>query len=113
MTDASASTIRRWLHEDAIGPWQTRSWVFPRDPDFVEKAGRALDLYARTFKGKRLHLDEYVISADEKTQRQPLGRDHSTVTRGPGRPGLIEFESFPRRDARQPRRLGCAPRQAV
>ena len=54
VTEASASTIWRWLHEDAIKPWQTRSWIFPRDPDFAQKAGRALDLYARTFEGKRL-----------------------------------------------------------
>jgi hypothetical protein len=33
VTDASAQTIWRWLHEDAIKPWQTRSWIFPRDPD--------------------------------------------------------------------------------
>ena len=32
VTEASASTIWRWLHEDAIKPWQTRSWIFPRDP---------------------------------------------------------------------------------
>jgi hypothetical protein len=30
VTEASASTIWRWLHEDAIKPWQTRSWIFPR-----------------------------------------------------------------------------------
>lgn len=92
VTDASASTIWRWLHEDAIKPWQTRSWIFPRDPDFAAKAARALDLYARTFHGKRLRPDEYVISADEKTQLQALGRHHDTVSPGPGRPGLVEFE---------------------
>jgi DDE superfamily endonuclease len=92
VTDASASTIWRWLHEDAIKPWQTRSWIFPRDPDFAAKAGRALDLYARVFEGKRLRPDEYVISADEKTQLQALGREHQTVAPGPGRPGLLEFE---------------------
>jgi transposase len=27
----SASTVRRWLAEDAIKPWQHRSWIFPRD----------------------------------------------------------------------------------
>lgn len=30
----SASTVRRWLSGDAIKPWQHRSWLFPRDPDF-------------------------------------------------------------------------------
>jgi hypothetical protein len=92
VTEASASTIWRWLHEDAIKPWQTRSWIFPRDPDFAEKAARALDLYARVFDGKRLHPDAYVISADEKTQLQALGRHHQTVPPGPGRPGLVEFD---------------------
>jgi DDE superfamily endonuclease len=92
VSEASASTIWRWLHEDAIKPWQTRSWIFPRDPDFAEKAARVLDLYARVFDGKRLRPDEYVISADEKTQLQALGRHHQTVAPGPGRPGLVEFE---------------------
>lgn len=92
VTEASASTIWRWLHEDAIKPWQTRSWIFPRDAQFAEKAGRALDLYARIFAGKRLRPDEYVICADEKTQLQALGRRHATVPPGPGRLGLVEFD---------------------
>jgi DDE superfamily endonuclease len=92
VTDASASTIWRWLHEAAIKPWQTRSWIFPRDPHFAEKAGRVLDLYDRTFEGKRLRPDEYVICADEKSQLQALGRRHATVPVAPGRPGLVEFE---------------------
>jgi hypothetical protein len=32
-----------------------------------------LDLYARTFEGKRLRPDEYVISTDEKSELQSLG----------------------------------------
>jgi hypothetical protein len=92
VTDASASTIWRWLHEDAIKPWQTRSWIFPRDPSFSEKAGRALDLYARIFEGKRLRPDRYVICADETSQLQALGRRHETVPVRPGRPALVEFE---------------------
>jgi hypothetical protein len=92
VTDASASTLWRWLHDDAIKPWQTRSWLFPRDPGFGSKAGRALDLYARVFEGKRLRPDEYVICADEKSQLQALGRRHQTVPAGPDRPALVEFE---------------------
>ena len=56
----SASSVRRWLAADAIKPWQHRSWIFPRDPDFAFKAGRVLDLYARTFNGDPLTADEYV-----------------------------------------------------
>jgi hypothetical protein len=49
VTDASASTIWRWLHGDALKPWQQRSWIFVRDPAFRERAGRVLDLYQRRF----------------------------------------------------------------
>ena len=92
VTDASASTIWRWLHEDAIKPWQQQCWIYQRDPEFAVKAGRALDLYARVFEGKRLRPDEYVISADEKSQLQALGRRHETSAPGPRRPSRCEFE---------------------
>lgn len=92
VTEASASTVWRWLHEDAIKPWQQQCWIYRRDPEFAMKAGRALDLYARVFEGKRLRPDEYVISADEKSQLQALGRRHETSAPGPGRPSRYEFE---------------------
>ena len=47
--EASASTIARWLAEDALKPWQHRSWIFPTDPAFLEKAGPVLDLPWPTF----------------------------------------------------------------
>lgn len=92
VTDASASTIWRWLHDDALKPWQQRSWVFIRDPDFACKAGRVLDLYQRRFQGRRLRPDEYVICADEKTQLQALGRRHVSLPPAPGRAARHEFE---------------------
>lgn len=92
VTDASATTIWRWLHADAIKPWQVRSWLFMRDPDFRVKAANVLDLYARRFEGRRLRPDELVISADEKSQLQALGRRHPTLAPGPGRPALCEFD---------------------
>ena len=42
----SPSTVRRWLSEDALKPWQYQSWIFITDPDFAAKAQRVLDLYA-------------------------------------------------------------------
>ena len=48
----SPSTVRRWLSEDALKPWQYRSWIFITDPDFAPKAARVLDLYARTWDGR-------------------------------------------------------------
>lgn len=88
----SAATVRRWLDTDAIKPWQHRSWIFPRDPDFAAKAGRVLDLYARTWQGVALGDDEYVISADEKSQLQALRRRHPDQPPGPGRTRRVEFE---------------------
>src|SRR5439155_19254907 len=46
----SGVTLWRWLSADALQPWRHRSWIFPRDPPFAEKAGRALALYGRTWK---------------------------------------------------------------
>jgi transposase len=77
----SASTVRRWLDADAIKPWQHRSWIFPRDADFAFKASRALDLYGRIWDGKPLGPDDYVISADEKSQLQALHRRHPGLRR--------------------------------
>jgi hypothetical protein len=59
----SGSTRWRWLYQDAIRPWYHRSWIFPKDPDFAEKAGRLLDLYSHQWDGKPLKADEFVISA--------------------------------------------------
>ena len=88
----SNTTIWRWLSEDAIRPWHHRSWIFPRDPDFAEKAGRILDLYQRLWNGRRLRPDDYVISADEKTSIQARARKHAPVPVQPGRPMKVEHE---------------------
>ena len=85
-------TVWRWLNEDAIRPWQHRCWIFPRDPQFVAKAGRILDLYARRWEGKPLGPNDFVISADEKTSIQARVRCHATVPPYPGRPMLVEHE---------------------
>jgi transposase len=88
----SASTVRRALARAVIKPWQHRSWIFPRDPDFETKAARVLDLYARTWQGAELGPDDYVISADEKSQLQALRRRHPGRPAGPGHPRQVEFE---------------------
>jgi transposase len=88
----SASTVRRWLARAVIKPWQHRSWIFPRDPDFESKAARVLDLYDRTWQGTPLGPGDYVISADEKSQLQALQRRHPGRPPGPGHPRHVEFE---------------------
>jgi hypothetical protein len=90
----SGSTLWRWLHQDAIRPWYHRSWIFPRDPDFAEKAGRILDLYARVWEGNPLQDDEFVISADEKTSIQARRRKHPTRACRPRASMQVEHEYF-------------------
>lgn len=93
VSEASASTIGRWLAEDAIKPWQQRSWIFPRDPNFLEKAGPILDLYEGRWEGKLLHPGDCVISADAKPSIQARKRIHPGAPPAPGRGGrLIEHE---------------------
>ncbi|MGW4985419.1 IS630 family transposase [Streptomyces mirabilis] len=88
----SASTVRRWLRQDALKPWQYRSWIFIRDPNFRAKAQRVLDLYARTYEGEPLGEDEYVISSDEKTSIQARCRCHPTLAPGQARAMRVSHE---------------------
>ena len=75
----SDKTVWRWLHADAIRPWQHRCWIFPRDPDFRVKAGRILDLYEGHWNGIPLRDDEFVISTDEKTSIQARQCTHGSL----------------------------------
>jgi transposase len=96
--DISTTTLWRWLDADAIKPWQHRSWIFPRDPEFAAKAGVVLDLYDGSFQGERLGEGEYVISADEKTSIQARCRCHPTLPVGRARMMRVEHE-YERRGA--------------
>jgi len=73
-----------------IRPWRYRSWIFPRDPRFAEKAGVVLDLYERIYGGHDLLDDEFVISTDEKTSIQARCRCHPSLP--PGRARLMRVE---------------------
>jgi hypothetical protein len=88
----SAATVRRWLARDAIKPWQYRSWIFPRDPDFAVKAERVLDLYHRRFERRSLRPDEYVICSDEKTSVQARCRCHPSLAPGKARMMRVNHE---------------------
>lgn len=88
----SDKTVWRWLHEDAIRPWQHRTWIFPRDPDFAHKAGRILDLYARHWEGTPLTAEDFVLSADEKTSIQARLRTHPSTPPRAGQAMRVEHE---------------------
>jgi hypothetical protein len=92
ISEASASTIGRWLSEDAIKPWQQRSWIFPRDPDFLQQAGPVLDLYAGRWEGKLLEPGDMVICADAKPSIQARRRIHESAPPAPRRGQRVEHE---------------------
>ena len=82
----SGIMVWRWLSQDAIKPWQYRSWIFPRDPNFTAKAARILDLYAGRWEGELLHPGDYVVCCDEKPSIQARNRRHTTLPAQPGVP---------------------------
>jgi hypothetical protein len=102
----SYSTLWRRLHEDALRPWLYQQWLFPRDPQLLEKATPVLELYHRRWEGLPLGPRDEVLSADEMSGLQALSRIHRSLppdpaTREPlpGRPGRrpdrrarVEFE---------------------
>lgn len=88
----SETTIWRILSEDALRPWSFRSWIFPRDPHFAEKAGRVLDLYHGLWEGRALGPNDCILSADEKTQIQIRQRRQRSTPPAPGRSIRVEHE---------------------
>jgi DDE superfamily endonuclease len=92
VSEASASTIGRWLAEDAIKPGQQRSWIFPRDPNFLQRAGPILDLYEGRWEGKLLQPGDCVISADAKPSIQARKPIHPGAPPAPGRGQRVEHE---------------------
>lgn len=112
----SDRTVWRWLHEDAIRPWQHRCRIFPRDPDFRLKAGRILDLHEGHWNATPLGDDEFVISTDEKTSIQARRRTHGPLPTAPHQAMLVEHEcarrghgpTWPPGMCVGPRSMGCA-----
>jgi len=88
----SGATVWRWLSADAIKPWSYRSWIFPRDPRFAERASLVLDLYQGVWEDEPLQPDDYVICADEKTSIQARRRIAPGTATGPDRHRRVEFE---------------------
>jgi transposase len=88
----SASSVLRILAEHPIKPWQYRSWIFPRDPDFAARATVILDLYQGFYQGKPLQPGDRVVSVDAKPSIQARGRRHQTSPPAPGQPARVEHE---------------------
>jgi transposase len=88
----SGATVRRWLRTDALKPWQYRSWIAPRAPDFAARAAVVLDLYAGSYGDQPLGDGDFVLCADEKTSIQARCRCHPTLPPGLARTMRVEHE---------------------
>ena len=88
----SGATAWRWLAADAIRPGRYRSWIFPRDPAFRDKAAQVLDLDAGRVAGRRLHPADFVVGADETPSVQARRRRQRSAPPAPGRDQLVEHE---------------------
>ena len=86
----SLRTVQRILAKDCLKPWRYRSWIHPRDPQFVAKAKVILGLYERVWQGQPLDENDLIVSADEKPGIQ--ARQHQVKPPRPGLPGLVESD---------------------
>jgi transposase len=102
VSSISASSIRRWLREDKIKPWRYHSWQKSTDPQFVEKAGRVLDLYEKA--EQLAATKEMVWCVDEKPSIHARERVDETLPAIPGH-GVRVADRYIRRGAVQ---LFCA-----
>ena len=92
VAEISGTTVWRWLAEDAIRPWNYRSWIFPRDSNFAQKAGPILDLYEGRWEGQLLEPGDCVVCADEKPSIQARKRIARTRPARPGAGLKVEHE---------------------
>jgi DDE superfamily endonuclease len=86
----SRSTLWRILEEADLKPHKSVYWLNSHDPDFDAKAQDICRLYRDA--PRRYQQGRLVISCDEKTGMQILGRKYPTQPARPGHAGKREFE---------------------
>ena len=84
--ELSVSSVLRILAEHPVKPWQYRSWISPRDPDFAAKAAVILNLYQGYYQGTRLQPGDRILSVDAKPSIQARGRCRPTAPAARGTP---------------------------
>ena len=90
--ELSVSSVLRILAEHPVKPWQYRSWISVRDPDFEAKAAVILDLYQGFYQGQRLQPGDRILSVDAKPSIQARGRCRPTAPAARGTPMRVEHE---------------------
>jgi hypothetical protein len=87
MASTGRETVRRWLHEKALKPWQKKMWCIPAvDAEFVARTEDVLDLYAATPPRTRP-----VVYFDE-TPTQLIGEKRAPRPPAPGQPERYDYE---------------------
>jgi len=84
--DISHMTVQRILSSADLKPHQVKMWVTSRDPDFEAKMVDIVGLYLNPPE------NALVLSVDEKTSIQALGRKHPPVPMSPGKPERVDHE---------------------
>jgi|HubBroStandDraft_3_1064219.scaffolds.fasta_scaffold57811_2 transposase len=90
--ELSVSSVLRILAEHPVKPWQYRSWISVRDPDFEAKAAVILDLYQGYYQGTPLQPGDRILSVDAKPSIQARGRCRPTAPAARGTPMRVEHE---------------------
>ncbi len=86
----SRSTIWRILDEIDLKPHESVYRLNRHDPDFDAKAQ---DICGSYLDAQRFYAEgRLILSSDEKTGTQALGRPHPTREARPGRPAKVEFD---------------------
>ena len=82
----AASTVRAILVRHRTAPHRWRRFKISTDPKFEEKVREVIELYVNPPK------DAVVLSIDEKTQIQALGRTQKSLPMKPGRPATMTHD---------------------
>ena len=90
--ELSVSSVLRILAEHPVKPWQYRSWISPRAPDFEARAAVILDLYQGYYQGTPLQPGDRILSVDAKPSIQARGRCRPTAPAARGTPVRVEHE---------------------
>jgi len=90
--ELSVSSVLRILAEHPVKPWQYRSWISPRAPDFEARAAVILDLYQGYYQSQRLQPGDRILSVDAKPSIQARSRCRPTIAAVRGRPVRVEHE---------------------
>lgn len=84
--EISKSTVNRILLETDLKPHKVEMWLTSKDPEFDEKCAQVVGLYMNPPE------NALVISVDEKTGMQALGKKIPSKPMKPGSPEKVEFE---------------------